>query len=326
MADDASTERAERPAHTPPPPNAQRPKGESMLSLSYCLTPAIFLTHTGILKRSYQHSPPTSPPASAAPVVPSTEVPDDQPLTDKERTILNTQVNAGHRRSSSAARLGSRRLSSRTPSHQGDSSSHETADLDPAAAAEQRLKWDEVNLYLTEQERTATMKIDEPKTPYAKHYDPAEDPSDDEGDGAGGETNGYFPADREGSIPGLSLGEPEEDVPEGEFAPPRARTTKVHVDDSEHGSVHGGGGSVHDGDDPMAGMNAEEREKHLRFEALRKKHYEMRNVARFLGHSEEIEDMADADDDEDEEGGQGNGNANANGAAPPPVPPLPTSS
>ena len=38
-----------------------------------------------------------------------------------------------------------------------------------------RLKWDEANLYLTEQERTAKMKIDEPKTPYAPHYDPAED-------------------------------------------------------------------------------------------------------------------------------------------------------
>lgn len=38
-----------------------------------------------------------------------------------------------------------------------------------------RLKWDEANLYLTEQEKSSTMKIDEPKTPYAKHYDPAED-------------------------------------------------------------------------------------------------------------------------------------------------------
>ena len=38
-----------------------------------------------------------------------------------------------------------------------------------------RLKWDEANLYLTEQEKNSTMKIDEPKTPYAKHYDPADD-------------------------------------------------------------------------------------------------------------------------------------------------------
>ncbi len=41
-----------------------------------------------------------------------------------------------------------------------------------------RLKWDEANLYLTEQEKNSTMKIDEPKTPYAKHYDPAEEEED----------------------------------------------------------------------------------------------------------------------------------------------------
>lgn len=40
------------------------------------------------------------------------------------------------------------------------------------------MKWDEANLYLTEQEKSSTMKIDEPKTPYAKRYDPEED--DDE--------------------------------------------------------------------------------------------------------------------------------------------------
>ena len=181
----------------------------------------------------------------------------------------------------------------------------------------QRLKWDEVNLYLTEQDRTATMKIDEPKTPYVKHYDPSEDPSDDDIDDLDGNGDGLG-----GS---LSLGEPEEAVPVNEFGPPHShqesqsqsqsqsqrRTSrsaaKVHVDDSEQGSVYEGG-SVRDGDDPMAGMSAEEREKHLKFEAMRKKHYEMRNVARLLGHSEEIED---AEDDEDDE---------------PAVPPLPQAS
>ena len=38
-----------------------------------------------------------------------------------------------------------------------------------------RLKWDEANLYLTEQQRDSTMKITEPKTPYAQRYDPSED-------------------------------------------------------------------------------------------------------------------------------------------------------
>ncbi|KLO99353.1 Glc8 protein [Fusarium fujikuroi] len=67
------------PAHSPPAHHPQRPRG--------------------ILKNSYQKSPPTSPNH-------------DQPASDKELTIANTQINAGHRRSSSGARpSGSRRQS-----------------------------------------------------------------------------------------------------------------------------------------------------------------------------------------------------------------------
>ena len=174
-----------------------------------------------------------------------------------------------------------------------------------------RLKWDEANLYLTEQERTSTMKIDEPKTPYAKHYDPAEDPSDDEEmaepidpdnidmdrvDGVPHTTGAGHRRKRPGAagddeIPGLSLGEPEEAVPENEFgevsSPKRPRA--VHVDST---------GSGHDTDtDDLAGLSPEEREKHRRFEELRKKHYEMKNVAALLGHPEDLE----AEDEEEEQ-------------------------
>lgn len=232
----------------------------------------ILTTSSGILKHPARHSPP---------LLPTTETPEDdgQLRTGKEETIHNTHLNAGLRRSSSSARpAGSRRLPSRTPSVHGDED-----DSSP------RLKWDEANLYLTEQERTATMKIDEPKTPYVKHYDPFEDPSDDEG-GEGSEDD----------IPGLSLGEPEEYVPE-EL---ERRPSKVHVDDT---------GSVHD-DDDLVGMSVEEREKHHRFEQMRKRHYEMRNVAKFLGHPEELDALAD---DEDK---------GADARSPtktPPVPPVP---
>jgi protein phosphatase inhibitor 2 len=206
-------------------------------------------------------------------------------MTEKELTIHNTQVNAGHRRSSSAARPGgSRRQSSRTPSaHGGDAEAEESS---------QRLKWDEANIYLNEQDRTATMKINEPKTPYAKHYDPTEDPSDEDeamGDGEGGD-----------EIPGLSLGEPEEAVPEGEFG---RRTSKVHVEDDNDGN--------HDTDDETVGMTPEEREKHRRFEQMRKKHYEMKSVAHLLGHPEDLDTLSDEEDD---------------GGAPPPVPSIPNGS
>lgn len=201
-------------------------------------------------------------------------------MTDKEITIANTHINAGHRRSSSSARPSGSRRQSAFSAH-GDDLSEQS----------QRLKWDEANLYLTEQERTSTMKITEPKTPYAKHYDPSEDPSDDEEADplavAGARSQNSRPG-HEDDIPGLSLGEPEEEIPE-----PSPRSEKVvHVDDES--SVG------HSADEEMADMSAEEREKHRKFEQLRKRHYEMKNVAQFLGHPESIPSDED-DEDEDAE-------------------------
>lgn len=156
-----------------------------------------------------------------------------------------------------------------------------------------RLKWDEANLYLTEQEKSSTMKIDEPKTPYAKHYDPAEDEEEirtldadaddimvDELDM--GSRRGLAP--REEEIPGLSLGDPEEmyhEESEGKKA--------VHVKqppEPEH-----------------VGLSKEEVEKHKKFEEMRKKHYEMRNVASMLAHPEEL-DVLDEDGDEEMNGSE----------------------
>lgn len=224
-------------------------------------------------------------------------------MSSKEITIENTHINAGHRRSSSAARNslggGSRRTSGTHYDH---------------AEAAQRLKWDEANLYLTEQERSSTMKITEPKTPYAKHYDPTEDPSDDEavegadedrmdmeGPGAQRKTSRKAAED---DIPGLSLGEPEEAIPKAAEASAAASGKSVHVDDE---SV-AGHTSGDDGDD-LAHLSPEEREKHEKFERARKRHYEMKNVAQLLGNPESL-----PDDDEDED---------ENGQAVPPLPQVP---
>ncbi|KAL2196612.1 ribosomal L27 protein-domain-containing protein [Corynascus similis CBS 632.67] len=265
----------------------------------------------GILKNSYRGSPPVSPTDGHTPLQHTDAGFPLTPKEAKELTIANTQYNAGHRRSSSAAGSrpgGSRRQSSLAP-NEGEEEQG------------QRLKWDEANLYLTEQERTSTMKINEPKTPYARHYDPAEDPSDEEDDGDLPEPLDHSkvdmdkvdgvphptqqaqrrrtgaPADDE--IPRLSLGEPEEAVPEPS-SPVRPRA--VHVDSN-------GSGHDTDGEEYLVGLSAEEREKHRRFEEMRKKHYEMKNVAALLGHPEELEELDD-DDDNDEQGR-------------PPVPPLP---
>ena len=153
-----------------------------------------------------------------------------------------------------------------------------------------RLKWDEANLYLTEQEKSATMKIDEPKTPYAKHYDPTEDEDEmriidaedlivDELDKANSK---HSPANKsrakEDEIPGLSLGEPEEAIPENlhDGMDIDGKKKNVHVRGEEH-----------------VGLSAEELEKHKKFEEMRKKHYEMKNVADLLGHPEDLDDDDD---------------------------------
>lgn len=156
-----------------------------------------------------------------------------------------------------------------------------------------RLKWDEANLYLTEQEKSSTMKIDEPKTPYAAHYDPETDADElreldakdivvDELDAARHPEKSHRMA-REDDIPGLELGEPEEALPEME----RGHSAKaVHVKDAEETAKA-----------DNVGISEEEKEKHRRFEEMRKRHYEMREVAHHLGHAEGLEEEEDADGD-----------------------------
>ncbi|UNI19563.1 hypothetical protein JDV02_005744 [Purpureocillium takamizusanense] len=283
------------PAHSPPQGHdAKRPKG--------------------ILKNpSHTH---TSPPPAAAP--PQTR---ERSMSGREITLANTQINAGRRSSSSAGRPpGSRRQSAASNSADG------------LAESSQRLKWDEANLYLTEQERTSTMKITEPKTPYAKHYDPAEDPSDDEDGGeaaatashaagpsgtghsdlaAGGAGRKAPRARAEDDIPGLSLGEPEEEVPESRApaSPPTGEEggqgshphphphPHPHRRNSSEKSVHVEPRSVApSAEEEVVGLSPEEREKHRRFEAARKKHYEMKNVAELLAHPEAIDEDEDNDD------------------------------
>ncbi|KAI9887369.1 MAG: hypothetical protein M1823_000794 [Watsoniomyces obsoletus] len=173
----------------------------------------------------------------------------DRKLSDKDLTLKNTLQNAGHRRSSSNPRPGgasSRRTSALHPRHGKSSGANDDDDDDDGNSG--RLKWDEANLYLTEQEKSSTMKITEPKTPYAKRYDPDEDDDDegvdtrmadsttsmgtiesgdirtldagelvvDELDKVASTSGTTAPRSRtrEDEIPGLELGEPEEAVPE----------------------------------------------------------------------------------------------------------------
>lgn len=67
----------------------------------------------------------------------------ERQLSEKDIVLENTLRNAGRRRSTSGARPGSRRQSS-------------TAEDSPDPASP-RLKWDEANLYLTEQQKSSTI-------------------------------------------------------------------------------------------------------------------------------------------------------------------------
>lgn len=229
----------------------------------------------GILKNpSYELGSSVSPPRyapHAGLATPSLDSPEN-----KEITLQNTLQNAGPRRASSSSQV--RRLSAARRQNSTDESN-------------QRLKWDEANLYLTEQDRTSTMKITEPKTPYAPHYDPAQDEAEqlaeeakeaaDSGDIVVDELDGKVKGkalDRTQTdeIPGLELGEPEEAISGGFDLDERDRIIRERS--SSNGSAkHVDVAAVdgHDGEDMS--------EKHKEFEKKRKMHYEMGNVANLLG-------------------------------------------
>ncbi|CAZ81206.1 unnamed protein product [Tuber melanosporum] len=261
----------------------------------------------GILKNSasYHRSPTDKEATAAIPLSPSSEnipasVPMEASLSEKDITLQNTLQNAGRRRSSSnqAGRPASRR----------QSSVHE---LDEQASP--RLKWDEANLYLTEQQKSSTMKITEPKTPYAKRYNPLEDEAElrildaedlvvDELDAMqaeAGEGPSSMPKRKkkeyampDEDIPGLELGEPEEAVPENSLKARESHSPKqVVVKDDYIGDHH-----HRHGDDDEGLDTPEEEEKHRKFQEMRRRHYEMKEVANLLGHPEELDEEDDDGD------------------------------
>lgn len=215
----------------------------------------------------------------------SDETPQPLPVDsvdNKELTLQNTLQNAGRRRSSSARRTStSRRLSGSSATGQ---------DEHP-----QRLKWDEANLYLTEQEKTAKMKIDEPKTPYVPRYDPSQDEDEDDIEGEAQKrmldaqdlvvdeldkvdgARKKNKIERESDIPSLELGEPEEDFQAADQGEEKRIFREKHVMvDNE--SISGG-----DEEGERLMTSEEAKEKHRQFEERRKKHYEMKNIKELLG-------------------------------------------
>jgi protein phosphatase inhibitor 2 len=186
-------------------------------------------------------------------------------MSEKEIVLENTLRNAGaHRRSSSNPRGPvSRRQSGASP---------QLDENNP------QLKWDEANLYLNEQNRDSTMKIDEPKTPYAKQYDPAEDEAEVEmldAEQLNVDELDHKPKRKPkiDDIPEFDLGEPELRARVESQTPESEKRVMVEDDVGADDGYHG---------ELPPNATEDEREKHRKFEELRKKHYEMRNVKDLL--------------------------------------------
>ena len=200
-------------------------------------------------------------------------------LSEKEITQMNTELNAGagHRRNSSNPRGSISRRQSGTSNHDDV---HDEQGM--------RLKWDEANLYLNEGQMGGKMKIDEPKTPYAGRYDPTDEDEEvstinpqelavDELEMEKAKNTSKRTGSKDADIPGLDLGEPEMD-PQARRESDGERQVIIDSDDMD---VDGVG---HHGEEREEDMSVAERAKHRKFEEMRKKHYEMKNVKNLLGY------------------------------------------
>ncbi|KAK9241085.1 hypothetical protein V1525DRAFT_393654 [Lipomyces kononenkoae] len=209
------------------------------------------------------------------------------PAVDHEVLLRNTRTNAAQHGDHKNVNI--RRLST--------TSSDAARNGNGLADASGRLKWDEANIYLTEQERTATMKITEPKTPYAHSIDLSDlvdDDDIDEGDGI--YLNGVNGNHGRDDVPGLDLGEPEEVVPAPRFS------SATIVTDGEEGerriSLDENSPDMPDVDDePEEGGG----ERHRRFEEMRKKHYEMKDALKLAHQLQDEEDEEEEQEQEDDD-------------------------
>lgn len=143
------------------------------------------------------------------------------------------------------------------------------------------LRWDEKNLIINEFEKSATMKIDEPKTPYEGGFDPNNDyyREDNEDDGEEGEDGEDGEDDDE-----LVLGEAED---EAEFPPEVIERAEGVEDTSE----------VKEEEEKEAGEDKKDDTGESAFERMRKMHYKMEAKVR-PPEDEEGEDEEGEDDEE----------------------------
>lgn len=180
---------------------------------------------------------------------------------DRQEVIRNTRLNAQLASESSRGEEIRSKIAE-AKSHQHESDGGETHQAEPEEKSSDHLQWDEVNLYKTEQEKCATMRIDEPKTPYEGGFNP----------------EGEYYKDDEEEIPDFELGNGEYDKIEDKGY---SFNGSEVIKDPQY--------EQQEKEESNATETAEQ--KHQRFEEMRKQHYHLKGNA--LKQSVEISDDED---------------------------------
>ncbi|RLV96187.1 Protein GLC8 [Spathaspora sp. JA1] len=212
---------------------------------------------------------------------------------DRQEVIKNTQLNArlsaeySSRGDKIRAKIAEEK---RRRSFGASASASEGEGEGEQEGSGDHLKWDEINLYKTEQEKAATMKIDEPKTPYEGGFNPAgeyyRDDDEDENEG-----------NNEDDIPSFELGEGEYDKEHPVVGSLRGGEV-IPQEPTEEGEAD----YEDDGEEEEEELTAEER--HRRFEERRKAHYHLKGMVlkqKFAVSDEEIDNEDEINREEDEE-------------------------
>lgn len=138
---------------------------------------------------------------------------------------------------------------------------------------EEQLKWDERNLLVNEMEKSATMKIDEPKTPYEGGFNPNNDYYRTDNENENENENGDDGDD--GGDDDFDLGEGVDDSDDV-----KQDAIEVSQDAGQAGGEAGG---------PPEEREETAEERHRRFEERRKAHYFMK-AAPLKRHDQGLDD------------------------------------